>query len=49
MLQLMSKPVGKARRAAEKRVQPLEPVFIVDRILRRGGGLTKQIENDGIG
>ena len=49
MLQRISKPVGKARRVAEQRVKPLQPVLLVDRILGRGGGLTKQIENDGIG
>ena len=49
MLQRIGKPVGKTRRVAEQRVQPLQPVLLVDRVLGRGGGLTKQIENDGIG
>jgi len=48
MLQRRSKPVRKARRVAEQRVEPLKPVLLVDRILG-GVGLTKQPENDGIG
>src|SRR5271154_2645623 len=49
MLQRIGKPVGKARRVAEQRVQPLQPVLLMDRGLGRGGGLTKKAENDGFG
>src|SRR5262245_23536623 len=49
MLQRIGKPVGKARRVAEQRVQPLQTVLFVDRVLRGGGGFTKQAENHAFG